>query len=59
MMFVFLILSVALVYFLIEKNKTSPSTQNQDGALEILKVRYAKGEITREEFDQKRKELMT
>jgi uncharacterized membrane protein len=29
-----------------------------DGALQILRERYAKGEITKEQFDQMRRDLM-
>lgn len=31
--------------------------EGQDAALEVLKMRYAKGEIGKEEFEEKRKDL--
>jgi putative membrane protein len=36
--------------------QTGPA-QNSQTPLEILKVRYARGEISREEFEQMRREL--
>lgn len=36
---------------------SSGSTQNRSDALEIAKVRYARGEITREQFEQIKKDL--
>jgi putative membrane protein len=34
------------------------STYRGDSSLEILKMRYAKGDINREEFEEKRKNLL-
>ncbi len=35
-----------------------PNTKAEDSALEILKRRYARGEITREEFEAIRRDLL-
>ena len=37
-------------------NQTSPA-QNHETPLEILKARYARGEISREEYEQMRQDL--
>jgi putative membrane protein len=48
---------VVLVKWLMEKDKrTSDSGENP---LEILKRRYARGEIDREEFEQKKRDLLS
>jgi len=48
--------AIVLVRWLLEKDKrTSDSGENP---LEILKRRYAKGEIDREEFEQKKRDLL-
>jgi len=54
--FLFLVLLVAGVYYAF-RSVPSPSTQERGRALEIAKERYAKGEITREQYEQLRKDL--
>ncbi len=48
--------AIVLVKWLLEKEKR-PS-EGGESPLEILKKRYAKGEIDREEFEQKKKDLL-
>jgi putative membrane protein len=61
MMWVFWILIiVALVWLVTLATRRGGSPPgNEKSALEILKERYAKGEIDREEFEQKKKGLNT
>lgn len=49
-------LIAALVVYLINQNK---STQAPERALDILERAYARGEISREEFLQKRNDLLS
>jgi putative membrane protein len=56
---VFLI--IALPVFLLwpsSRWQDGDSSQQHDGALLILRERYAKGEITKEQFDQMMRDLM-
>ncbi len=46
-----------LVKYLVDQNRSS-STGKESTPLEILKRRYASGEITQEEFEQKKKDLI-
>lgn len=59
MMWIFWILIiVVLVWFVaIATRRGGTSTGNDKTALEILKERYARGEIDRDEFEQKQKDL--
>jgi putative membrane protein len=45
---------VAFIHYLSNANR---QTSSSDSSLETLKNRYAKGEIDKKEFDQKRKDL--
>ena len=58
MMMVPLILVIILLYYLMKersaKNSSPPTT---DTPMEILKRRYANGEITKEEFEKMKKDL--
>ena len=61
-MLVFWVLIVVLIILLIRRLLSSGSTPiagppQEDSALEILKKRYARGEINKEEFEAKKKDL--
>jgi len=54
--------AITIYYFLISSKRDchsnyAPNYQSKSRASEILSERYAKGEISREEFQQIRKEL--
>ncbi|MDX1639653.1 MAG: SHOCT domain-containing protein [Balneolaceae bacterium] len=46
--------TVAVVKFVLPGNRRPP----EKSALEILKERYARGEIDKEEFEQKKRDLL-
>lgn len=49
---------VFLVKWIIQQSRPSEPKDKED-ALDILKKRYAKGEIDKEEFEQKKKDLLS
>jgi len=61
MMGLFWIAVIVVILFLIRRLAQSSSHRRRevrsDSALEILRMRYAKGEINKEEFGQKKKDL--
>jgi putative membrane protein len=53
-----IILIASLVWWLIKKSKEQPPQKLKiDASLEIAKERYAKGEISKEDFEQIRKDI--
>lgn len=54
---------VALIYFLVRSGTNNQSSGGQSGgrndALEILKQRYARGDISKAEYDEMRRDLAT
>jgi putative membrane protein len=58
MWIIFLIVIGLLVYFIVQGQKTKGQTPTQnESPMDILKRRYAKGEITREEYERMKKDL--
>jgi putative membrane protein len=49
---------VLLAVWLFRQSGTGPGHGREETPLEILKKRYAKGEIDKEEFEQKKRDLM-
>ena len=45
-------------WLIVSTNHRNRETRSKDSALEILRIRYAKGEINKEEFEEKRKDLV-
>lgn len=59
-MWVFWILLIAGIFFLIQnmtKGNSDNSSSDKETPLDILKKRYARGEIEEEEYERRRKEL--
>jgi putative membrane protein len=48
---------VVLIKWLLEQGKIQP-TSGAESALEILKKRYARGEIDKKEFEEKKRDLL-
>lgn len=55
-MIVLLVLVVWVLYWLWKNNKLAVPSQKENPA-DILKTRYAKGEITKKQFEEMKKEL--
>ncbi len=58
MMFVFWALLVLFIIWLVRESNHDNSRSHSD-ALRILKERYAKGEITKKEFEEKKEDIVS
>ncbi|WP_218017808.1 SHOCT domain-containing protein [Alkalicoccus saliphilus] len=57
-MILLVVLIVVLVFIFMKLSGSSSNTgSDKDSSMSILKERYARGEITEEEYDQRRKKL--
>lgn len=52
-----IIVAAIVIIFKLLSSKSSP--QEQKSAIEILKERYAKGEISKEEFEEKKQDILS
>ena len=60
MWIIFLIAIGVLIYFFVQSQKTRGQTLAQNEShLDILKKRYAKGEINKEDFERMKRDLET
>ncbi len=64
MWILFLIVIVVVVYFILQSTKprsydSSFRKTPRETSIDILKRRYARGEITKEEFEQMKKDLQS
>lgn len=58
-MIIFLVLIIlGIVYFIKLVTRGRKKEEKEETALEILKKRYAKGEINKEEFEAKKKDIL-
>jgi putative membrane protein len=57
MWLIFLVLIGIVIYFVVRGEKWMKQTRSEETVLDILKKRYAKGEITEQEYEKMKKEL--
>jgi putative membrane protein len=59
MMILWIVLLAALIFWIVRSAQRSSNGHPQtDSAMDILKKRYARGEISKEEFDERKKDLL-
>lgn len=57
-MFIFWIIIIVLVVLLFQKLTDKDSSGKSNKPLDILKERYARGDINKKEYEEKRRELI-
>lgn len=57
MWLIFLVLIGIAIYFVVRGEKWMKRGRSEETVLDILKKRYAKGEITEQEYEKMKKEL--
>ncbi|MGE4585553.1 MAG: SHOCT domain-containing protein [Sphaerochaeta sp.] len=57
MMLLFIVLIAFVIYYVVKNPRSETTNQKESSAMDILKKRYAMGEITRDEFLTMSKEL--
>ena len=56
-MLIFWVVMILLIVWVIKELTGKHEKESSDSAVEILRQRYAKGEISKEEFEEKKKGL--
>lgn len=59
MWLILIIVAVIVIYFVLNRNKNRETLDDskRESPMDILKKRYAKGDITKEEFDRLKRDI--
>jgi putative membrane protein len=58
MTIIWIFLVVSMVYWVFQRKQRNGGASGSESAIEILKKRYARGEISKEQFEQMKKDLL-
>lgn len=59
MWFIWIPIFIIIIFVIMKMNNNRRNTPSEDSSLDILKKRYAKGEITKEQFEEMKRTLNT
>ena len=59
MWFIWIPIFIIIIFVIMKMNNNRRNTPSEDSPLDILKKRYAKGEITKEQFEEIKRTLNT